>query len=116
MDCGAPPGAGGSDRGNRVPARDEQRGRKGEGDVHPVVVTKPEGYVRRTGLDRYRRGASRPGGNLPDTLGEISGGKETGHDCHSLPAERQGVHGLVRQPDHLVDCRGIHRTRVVVIL
>ena len=30
------------DRGNRVPARDEQRGRKGEGDVHPVVVTKPE--------------------------------------------------------------------------
>ena len=38
------------------------------------------------------------------------------HDCHSLPAERQGIHGLVRQPDHLVDCRGIHRTRVVVIL
>ena len=28
-------GAGGSDRGNRVPARDEQRGRKGEGDVYP---------------------------------------------------------------------------------
>ena len=24
--------------GNRVPARDEQRGRKGEGDVHPVVA------------------------------------------------------------------------------
>ena len=42
MDRGAPPGAGGSDR-NRVPARDEQRGRKGEGDVHPVAVTKPEG-------------------------------------------------------------------------
>ena len=57
-----------------------------------------------------------PGGNLPDTLGEISGGKETGHDRHSLPAERQGVHGLVRQPDHFVDCRGIHRKRVVVIL
>ena len=44
MDRGAPPGAGGSDRGNRVPARDEQRGRKGEGDVHPVAVTKPEAH------------------------------------------------------------------------
>ena len=45
MDRGAPPGAGGSDRGNRVPARDEQRGRKGEGDVHPVAVTKPEAVI-----------------------------------------------------------------------
>ena len=36
--------AGGADRGNRVPARDEQRGRKGEGDVHPVAVTKPEAH------------------------------------------------------------------------
>ena len=41
---------------------------------------------------------------------------ETGHDCHSLPAERQGIHGLVRQPDHFVDCRGIHRKGLVVIL
>ena len=92
------------------------RGRKGEGDVHPVAVTKPEKHGRRAGPDRYRRGASRPGGNLPDTLGELSGGKETGHDRHSLPAERQGIHGLVRQPDHFVDCRGIHRKGLVVIL
>lgn len=54
MDRGAPPGAGGADRGNRVPARDEQRGRKGEGDVHPVAVTKPEAHGRRAGSDRYR--------------------------------------------------------------
>mgnify|MGYP002226819029 CR=1 FL=1 len=51
-----------------------------------------------------------------DTLGELSGGKETGHDRHSLPAERQEIHGLVRQSDHFVDCRGIHRKGLVVIL
>ena len=48
-----------------------------------------------SGSDRYRRGASRPGGNLPGALEEISGGEETGHDCYPLPAEPQGIHGFV---------------------
>ena len=32
---------------------------------------------------------------LQGALEEISGGEETGHDCHPLPAERQGLHGFV---------------------
>ena len=53
MDCGTSQGAGGADRGNGCPIRDEEGGRKCESDVHPVVITKSEGYGRATGFDRY---------------------------------------------------------------
>lgn len=92
---------------SRLPAGDEAPPFQGVG-----TSPKCDG----TDAHRYGQDASRPGGNLPDTLGELSGGKETGYDRHSLPAERQGIHGLVRQPDHFVDCRGIHRKGLVVIL
>ena len=41
MDCGASSN-GGADRGDGFPLWNGEGGRKCEGDVHPVVVTKPE--------------------------------------------------------------------------
>ena len=101
MDCGAPQGAGGADRGNGCPLWNEKGRRKGkrrwdgESDVHPVVVTKRKGYRRTAGFDCYRRGASCPGGNLPGALEEISGGEETGYDRYPLPVEPQRIYGFV---------------------
>lgn len=53
MDCGASSGTGGADRGDGFPLWNGEGGRKCEGDVHPVVVTKPEDCERTAGFDCY---------------------------------------------------------------
>ena len=53
MDCGASSGTGGADRGDGFPLWNGEGGRKCEGNVYPVVVTKPEDYGRTAGFDCY---------------------------------------------------------------
>ena len=53
MDCGASSGTGGADRGDGFPLWNGEGGRKCEGNVHPVVVTKPEDCERTAGFDCY---------------------------------------------------------------
>lgn len=117
MDRGAPPGAGGADRGNRVPARDEQRGRKVARVMSIQWLSRNRKHMDEEPdlivIDEAHHALAETYRILWENYPEA---RKLGMTATPLPAERQGIHGLVRQPDCFVDCRGIHRKGLVVIL